>query len=187
MSTMSAREYLFAGFRDLCGKMDAVQEEQIAAVCERLEGDLAESYVNIVGVAKAIQLKVYAASLLDGISGMLKRHEREIYLEESEPHKRRRFTCAHEIGHFILHNTEAHDVMLLRSKTTDEIEKQANTMAAEILMPRYFVKRFLEENNNLQDEELESALAERFLVSDIAARYRITNIRQYKQFEKYRQ
>jgi hypothetical protein len=60
-------------------------------------------------------------------------HER---LLEHEP--RFRFTCAHELGHLVLHATHAaelSDAELPRDGSTDFIEREADRFASALLMP----------------------------------------------------
>ncbi|MCC7422362.1 MAG: ImmA/IrrE family metallo-endopeptidase [Planctomycetaceae bacterium] len=58
---------------------------------------------------------------------------------------RRRFTIAHEIGHFVLHQRSAIDRTTLRKDftvwTTATEEAEANYFAAELLMPEYMIRK----------------------------------------------
>ena len=61
---------------------------------------------------------------------------RMIHINEELNEYLQRFTCAHELGHALLH----HDIntSFLKSHTffsTDKIEREANTFAVELLMP----------------------------------------------------
>lgn len=67
----------------------------------------------------------------------------------------KRFTCAHELGHAILHPDAS--TPFLRSKTllsVDKMEIEANTFAVELLIPN----ELIEENNNLTSEQLSRLL-----------------------------
>ena len=76
-------------------------------------------------------------------SGMLVPARREIWLNARETRQspgRRRFTLAHEIGHWICHcRRAAHAEILCRSADmeapADPIEREANVFAADLLMP----------------------------------------------------
>ena len=59
-----------------------------------------------------------------------------IHINDQSDETLQRFTCAHELGHALLH----HDIntTFLKSKTffsTEKIEREANTFAVELLMP----------------------------------------------------
>lgn len=57
---------------------------------------------------------------------------------------RRRFTLAHEIAHFLLHREyldgEITDDRMYRSRLGDAMERQANRLAAQLLMPGNLVR-----------------------------------------------
>lgn len=166
------------GFDVIIGRKSA-DPAKIAKMCLCQADSLPESPVRIVEAAEQIGLEVYGARLPEGVSGMLNLSERKIYLEKSESKERQRFTCAHEIGHFILHEDELHGDVLLRSAATSALEREANTMAAEILMPRHFLKDFVSSNKPLHE------IASIFKVSEIAATHRIKNVLDKSKAEKY--
>lgn len=59
-----------------------------------------------------------------------------IHINNNLDEKLQRFTCAHELGHAILHHDT--NTTFLKSKTlfsTSKIEREANTFAVELLMP----------------------------------------------------
>ena len=63
-----------------------------------------------------------------------------------------RFTCAHELGHSLLH----HDIntTFLKSKTlfsTSKIEREANTFAVELLMPDTYLYELEDTNLTIYD------------------------------------
>lgn len=67
-----------------------------------------------------------------------------VFVNASDPVPRRRFTAAHELGHFLLHRSTMAGKSIGDSKTTivevedetaNEMERQANRFAAELLMP----------------------------------------------------
>lgn len=103
--------------------------------------------VSVVDIAHEMGIKVYKSSgLPDHISGLI-RKDREhggesgyaIYTNADHPKTRRRFTIAHELGHYVLHRDEIGegitDDALYRSRLSGPLERQANRFAANLLMP----------------------------------------------------
>lgn len=95
-------------------------------------------------------------------SGFLLPEHKIIFVNKTESPGRKRFTIAHEIGHFVLkHNntnifeysTNALQRNNLSSKGQDPQEIEANAFAAELLMPENLF-RFLCEDVGLSDQEL---------------------------------
>lgn len=93
----------------------------------------------------------------EGISGAIinKNGIYTIYTNKNELERRRRFTIAHELAHYILHKdiinnhlsgnlTDAIDFsgIMYRSKLSSIFETDANKLAAEILMPLDKMKKF---------------------------------------------
>jgi Zn-dependent peptidase ImmA (M78 family) len=84
---------------------------------------------------------------LDGISGLLYPEERQMYVNASDLPARRRFTIAHELGHWLCQCLEgrgaptmcrAQDVSPDADRT---LEREANVFAAELLMPEDAARR----------------------------------------------
>lgn len=107
--------------------------------------------IDPVYIAQQLGIKVYRSELEDGIAGLLvKRAGRdpEIHLNARDSKNRQRFTCAHEVGHYIKHATsddsgwesiDRRDAMSTRGTDPDEI--YANSFAANLLMPTGDVRR----------------------------------------------
>lgn len=131
-------------------------------------------------IAQKLGIKAYAAGLDEGISGMLVKRageDPEIYVHASDSPNRRRFTCAHELGHYYKRSAtgdieweyvEHRD--LLTSAGNDPEEIYANKFAASLLMPREEVERRCEEGHGLP------TLAFEFGVSEDAMRFRLVNL-----------
>ncbi len=137
--------------------------------------DIAESYLGLL---------VNLAPLEDGVSGMLLLREREIRVNAVECElwpRRRRFTVAHEIGHWELHATEVADGFICRLGDVAESgakgspeqirEREANRFAAELLMPEARVRSSVEESS--PDV---AAQADRFEVSQLSMAWRLFNL-----------
>lgn len=101
--------------------------------------DLTQKYntLNPFKIADALKIE-YIIGPMGKYSGCylyLKRH-RCIFINEDLSDSDMRLVMAHELGHAILHKSE--DCYFIRNKTflsTARIEKEANTFAAELLVP----------------------------------------------------
>ena len=106
--------------------------------------------VDVEGLALALGLKMHKAYLINNISGTIEPTEDsyKITVNMNHSHTRKRFTIAHEIGHFLLHKHLIGDGLdddrAYRSTDIGKYhntaigpneESQANRMAAAILMP----------------------------------------------------
>ena len=98
---------------------------------------------------------------------------------------RRRFTVAHELGHFLLgHKDDWHvdDTMISfrdeKSTTAEhEAEIEANQFAASLLMPETWLKQdFGEAPFDLADDDLLNDFAARYRVSSQAMTFRLVNL-----------
>lgn len=102
--------------------------------------------VLITKIASELGITIYRAKMSKNISGAIfgknlgyDNEEYIIYVNGSHHINRQRFTIAHEIAHFLLHKDKIGDNLtdsaMYRSKLSNVLERQANTLAAEILMP----------------------------------------------------
>jgi Zn-dependent peptidase ImmA (M78 family) len=126
----------------------------------------------------------------DGISGVLLREPNRtmIIVNAANAPVRRRFTIAHEIGHFKLHRGTVYlDGRArvnfrdgLSSMATDQEEIDANAFAAALLMAAAWVRSAFEavvRNTTINSEdELAEVLAVRFGVSRQAMLFRLINL-----------
>lgn len=87
---------------------------------------------------------------------------------------RRRFTIAHELGHFALGHGAAYrdPAAHFSAKTFEPDEAAANHFAAQLLMPAELVKTVIKEQGSPTVE----SLSKRFGVSPMAMKYRLTNL-----------
>ncbi|MEW6772072.1 MAG: ImmA/IrrE family metallo-endopeptidase [Bacillota bacterium] len=87
-------------------------------------------------------LHVYYDEMEDEFCAILRRDLMAILVNQKHPRVRQRFSIAHELGHWYLHRDEA--VMAERTATLKTINKlldeEANSFAAEFLMPSRFVR-----------------------------------------------
>ncbi len=137
--------------------------------------------IDITALANGLGLVVYDDyELSPGISGMIQRDSSGestsgyvISVNANEPFKRRRFTVAHECAHFLKHRDKIgdgifDDAMYRSEKMNSREEFEANNVAADLLMPRPLVVRYV--RNGVSDV---AQLAAKFQVSDAAMRVRM--------------
>ena len=121
---------------------------------------------------------VYAPLDTETLGAFLKKPDGTptILINQDDPENRKRFTCAHELGHYNRRKDregEDHRIDLrspLSATGSDPEEVYANEFAASLLMPADDLKIFLQ--FGLSDQEL----ADRFKVSREAMEYRIVNL-----------
>jgi IrrE N-terminal-like domain len=140
--------------------------------------------VNVIALAHDLGLRVYQTSELStDISGMIVKDKKRggesgfaIYVNASHAPVRRRFTIAHEIAHYILHENLigegiAEDYLLRAGGLSNAVERQANALAADILMPWPLIKESQESGIETID-----GLAMHLNVSRDAMSYRLLGI-----------
>lgn len=133
-------------------------------------------------VAHALGIEVLHAELDPDVAGAIRGvgDQATIYLSESDHPNRKRFTCAHEIGHFVWHrqNPNAFQYIDYRDGASsigvDDDERYANAFAAALLMPEKHVRR-------LRSQGLDgTAMARTFGVSQAAMVNRLKNLGLYR-------
>jgi len=139
--------------------------------------------VPVVAIAGELNAEVYeSSSLPDSKSGSISKKDKggyEIIVNANHSTNRKRFTIAHEIAHIILHSdilekAKTHEdfskrpVMLNRdSKDAGiKIEKEADKLAGQILMPDDLFKNIWGMSNSVEE------VADYFQVSQSAANMR---------------
>lgn len=140
-------------------------------------------------LAKAEGIRIEYAPLDDELSGLA--HYRDgvpiIGVNALHAPTRQRFTIAHELAHVLLHRplleAAVHvDRGSLRrdsvaAEGTDPVEIEANTFAAEVLMPEAEIKAALHGRSiDLEDDDAVGALAKQFKVSTAAMRFRLSTL-----------
>jgi predicted transcriptional regulator len=135
--------------------------------------------VNIVDIARDLGINVYEGKSKDNVAGKIIKDSKlggksgyAIFVNQEDKPYRQRFTIAHEIAHFLKHKDLIGDGIvddaLYRSGLSNQIEAEANKIAAEILMPWHLVN---EELNN--DPKSVKELADKFHVSESAMAIRL--------------
>ncbi|MBH5373388.1 ImmA/IrrE family metallo-endopeptidase [Bradyrhizobium glycinis] len=153
--------------------------------------NVAHGPVPVDAIARALGIQIKLDKVDDTLSGFLVRDRKSngavIGANKSHHPHRQRFTIAHELGHFLLH--EGQDVHLdenqgafrvnLRSpesaKGEDTDEKEANLFAAELLMPAVFLEQDLHNSDFdlLGDGDVLEKLAKKYKVSVQALTFRL--------------
>lgn len=154
-------------------KMDVVHIEQKAREV-LMQNDLYEIPVDPVNLAKLHGIEVKNAIFKDSnISGIISKDTDKtiIFVNSVDPYNRKRFTVAHELGHYFLHLTEDNGsvVDMYRNSTNinNKNEVEANSFAAAILMDELLVKSKWNDLKSVQ------VIADIFHVSYEAMSYRL--------------
>lgn len=135
--------------------------------------------VDPVQIAKKLEIEVFDMDLSSNVSGaLIKEQGRDpvIILSESDNKNRRRFSCAHELGHYahrMLNDGDHYEYIDLRSELSSQgsnaEEVFANQFAANLLMPESEVRKALKEVPAF-------LLAQHFGVSDDAMNFRLRGL-----------
>ena len=136
--------------------------------------------VDIVKLANSLGITVYSDNDTD-INGKISFNEKkgfEITFNMNHPMTRIRFSIAHEIAHFLLHQQKIKAKgCLYRDGATDQ-EKEADVLAAELLMPKEGVKEVMDKfNQNNIGEEVVQQVATKFAVSMVVAAIRLRSLK----------
>ena len=144
--------------------------------------------VPVERLARRVGAEVRYEPLESDLSGMLFREEGRtiIGVNALHPKSRQRFTIAHELAHLELHERSGihvdhkfpiHVRDELSSQAVDLEEIEANSFAAELLMPAAMLEDDLAEYAlDYEDEDLARRLASRYQVSLQAMAFRLTNL-----------
>ncbi len=140
--------------------------------------------VDPVAIAALMGVQVLKGDLPENIAGvLLKRmgHDPRIVVQATDSKNRRRFTVAHELGHFVYRGAtsaideDQYEYVDQRSSLaqagTDKVEVFANQFAAELLMPESVVREA-----SRRMKHATAALAAAFGVSQEAMSYRLRKL-----------
>ncbi len=137
--------------------------------------------VDPVRIARSMGVEVFDAHLEAAVSGAIVKERGEdpvILLNASDSRNRKRFSCAHEIGHYVRRTqtgaSEGYEFVDLRgplsAQGTEGEEIYANRFAASLLMPEQLVRSLRRDGLPLVE------LAFRFRVSEDAMRFRLEHL-----------
>lgn len=151
--------------------------------------------VNIEGLIRSYDIELDKnADLPAGIHGQIERDasgQYKISIQKNDHYYRKRFTMAHELGHFLYHKEQigngVNDNRMYRStngrRIPDELEIEANKYAAAVLMPDDSVLEYARDRGvlSIQDgtivEDALKELAIAFQVSTEAMTYKINKLK----------
>lgn len=131
-------------------------------------------------IARRLGIDVFAAEVDPSVSAMLVKtpgNDPVIILNQEDSPNRQRFSCAHEIGHFVANqdNPDKYERVDYRGPLAatgaDPEEVFANQFAAELIMPAEAVREL--KKNGMTT----TGLAARFQVSQEAMKYRLENLK----------
>lgn len=155
-------------------------EEKVSYILEKMKIDVAP--INVEDVASRCHIFIKRAPDKH-FSGILLRKEGIAFMavNSDEAPVRQRFTIAHELGHFFLHENKESFIDYRDNKKNiirDKKEIEANKFAAALLMPKKMlqkdVKSYLAGGF---DESVVSFLAKKYEVSDEAMTFRLMNLK----------
>lgn len=147
------------------------------AVLHRLrENNLLKTPIDIYSIAEFLGLEVQEEAMDDELSGYIEPRGSGWTIGVNAYHhpNRQRFTVAHELGHFLLHRpTEKHTDVTFARRTGQKNtkENQADSFAAELLMPEAEVRKLITEGETSLER-----LAAHFNVSAMAAKFRAQSL-----------
>jgi len=158
-------------------------EEKSTSILKEYE--LLKLPINVNKLSKKLGVGVEPSNFNDEVSGLfvIKDSKPFIAYNVNQSKKRRRFTIAHELGHFILHSKNKSlfvdknkSVMYRNSESsTGELlkEREANAFAAALLMPISLIQS---EIKDLNGDDIIEKLASKFNVSTQAMSFRLSNL-----------
>ncbi|OMD43474.1 ImmA/IrrE family metallo-endopeptidase [Paenibacillus odorifer] len=146
--------------------------------------------IDVESIAEKLSIDIQYEPFDGQLSGVLIRDKDTdtyvIGVNKKHPENRQRFTIAHEIGHFLLHeghNTHIDTAITVNfrnsqsSNGTRNEEIEANAFAATLLMPEEILEEYIEENFDgfidYNDDKQVQTIAEDFGVSTQALMIRL--------------
>lgn len=173
--------------------MLSVAEDRYTERIDRIleETDLNSIPVPITSIAKYYKFKVLEMPLDENCSGLIMVDDangiknlntnRVIIVNSNDSNNRKRFTVAHELGHYFLENDGQTCFGHRDIGDYSPREREANTFASEILMPKNRLTKFVDELKksvwgNLPSSLLVSMISSNFNVSESAAEVRLSKL-----------
>jgi Zn-dependent peptidase ImmA (M78 family) len=144
--------------------------------------DINNTSVSVIDIANKLGIDIYEYDkMANSISALLDYKNKVILVNPTHSDVRKRFSIAHELGHYCLeHYDDQRSYLKTLENNNDEIvfkeyakdqEIEANEFAAELLMPEQFVKKYFYTTSNAKK------LAEQFQVSSDAMWVRLSRLK----------
>jgi Zn-dependent peptidase ImmA (M78 family) len=149
-----------------------------------------DSFVDVHKIAQKLSVEICEEKLDEDVSGVLvmKNTVPFIFINTNQSELRQRFTIAHELGHFVIHHSDWHvdngkstkiynrDSRSSSGEFLEEIE--ANQFAAELLMPKEIIDKFMTKQKISNfDENIIDELSKFLKVSVQALSIRLAKLR----------
>lgn len=160
-------------------------------VIERAREFCAEQKINeypvkVIEICKSLGLSVFERYLPENVSGFIVVQDENfmdfdtnqlITVNRYDNSRRKRFTIAHELAHFVLH--KGNDALYAHRDAGqhDRTETEANLFASVILMPEELVRDSIDALGQDEWEELGSFLKPQYIASEFAVSYDAASIR----------
>lgn len=116
---------------------------------------------DLIDIAKALGIEVFESDFTEypNVDGLLEYKDEnnkpapKIFLNKDRPNTRKKFTLAHEIGHYVLHKDDKvryriDELDYSNDSETIKLETEANYFAASLLVPTDKLKKILSLSNN---------------------------------------
>jgi Zn-dependent peptidase ImmA (M78 family) len=148
--------------------------------------------VDVVKMAHSYDINVYAADVDPSFNAEIQYNKDEdsynIFVNSRHPLPRQRFSIAHEIAHFLLHQDLIQERGSLNRENgsyaqKSKIEREADKLAGKILMPTPLVKNYLKQAGITPREDMRKdvllRIATYFRVSPYVAVLRLREMKHY--------
>ncbi len=165
--------------------MDKAEAVELAIKCKLFDGS-----VDIINLASRLGINVYGSDEDEDfnaeITHLPNNDKFEILVNTKHSLNRQRFSIAHELAHFILHQDRIKKYGSLQRSFNEsapsfdpEIEKQADELAEELLIPLYMLKEDFSEvfkENDITPIVQIQEISRRFKVSLIVVAIRLRKL-----------
>ncbi|OGK13121.1 hypothetical protein A3A93_04135 [Candidatus Roizmanbacteria bacterium RIFCSPLOWO2_01_FULL_38_12] len=138
-------------------------QKRIESVVDNIKMQTGLSYPenDLIEIAKSLGIEVFESDVSEypNIDGLLEyvdekgKAEPKIFLNKDRPETRKRFTLAHEIGHYVLHKNDKVRYRIDELDYSDnaedtKLETEANYFAAVLLVPEDKLRKILALSDN---------------------------------------
>ena len=172
----------------------------IRSKCQNIikKHDISDLPIDLKQLANNLNITIQEKLFESEFSGLLAVNDGKVTIAVNKNHSvnRKRFTIAHELGHFFLHVDGKKELFvdksfnrdITSSKGSDRVEIEANRFAAELLMPSNLLKAeikkqreqelfsFDDDSDQSIDDTMVSKLSQKFGVSAQAMEIRLSNM-----------